>query len=707
MPESSNFALVNVLDALIKNPNIFFVVVDANSIITSISQTLLDMLMMKEEEALGKYILDVIPDGKLPEVLRTGRTDEADILVINGHKTIVNRIPIIKNGQIVGAVASSLFLDISGAQNLIERFHDPGPKSDPDFDNIINELIDSPAMGYIIIDKNGNVSHINQTYLNIIGRRRKEVLGKPIAEITPHSKLPRVLATGMIDRVDVWSVNGTNMIVNRLPIMKDGQVVGAIGHTLVLDVSVHQFLMDKLQENDNEFNMLFQGLIESPYTAYVIVDSKGYISMINNTLLEILKKERSAVIGQYILDVIPNSKLPEILVSGRTDTADIWSLIPGQDIIVDRLPIKKNGEVIGAIAHSVVLDMSEVKSLIKKLQETQKELYIYKEEVRAIYNAKWHFDDLIGYSPEFSTIKDMARQFSRTSSTLLITGESGTGKELFAQAVHNASTRRSGPFIRINCAALPENLLESELFGYEEGAFTGAKKGGKPGKFELARGGTIFLDEIGDMPINMQTKLLVVLQERVVERVGGTLPIPINVRVIAATNRDLEQMVSNHEFREDLYYRLNVVQLRLPPLRRRIDDLPVLADNLISRLNISLETEVHSISKEAMDLLSSYSWPGNVRELENLLERAINLAHMNSRSYIDRVDFPSLCDITLVNTVADNEKEKTLAEKIEDIEKDLILKALIETGDNKTKTAKLLGIHSSALYRKLNKYGLG
>ncbi len=704
MPNSSYFELTNVMDAMIENPNMFFVVVNAEGKIISISRTLLNMLEIKEEQALGKYVLDVIPDGKLPEVLKTGRIDDADVLLVNGHKTIVTRVPIIKNGEIVGAVSSSLFMDISGAQDLVDRFNAPGPA--PELDIVINGLIDSPAMGYIIVDINGNITHINQTYLKIIGKKRKEVIGRPILEITPHSKLPEVVETGMVDRVDVWSVNGHNMLVNRLPIRKNGKIIGAIGHTLVLDTSVHQFLMEKLQETDSDFNILFEGLIESPHTAYVIVDRRGFVTVMNKTLLDILQLQRSDVIGKYILDVMPNSRLPEILATGRTDKADIWAITPGRDIIVDRLPIKKDGEIIGAIGHSVIMDMAEVKYLIQRLQDTQKELNIYKEEVRSIYSARWHFDNLTGQSPEFVNIKTMARQFSQTSSTLLITGESGTGKELFAQAVHNASSRSSGPFIRINCAALPENLLESELFGYEEGAFTGAKKGGKPGKFELAKGGTIFLDEIGDMPMNMQTKLLSVLQERVVERVGGTTPININVRVIAATNRDLEEMIAQHEFREDLFYRLNVVQLRLPPLRKRMDDLPILVEDLIIRLNTHLETTVNTISPEAMELLRNYGWPGNVRELENLLERAINLAHMNFRSRIEPIDFPSLCDCVPVQISVEADESKTLAERIEDIEKQLIIQTLQKTGDNKSQAAKLLGIHSSALYRKLNKYGL-
>ncbi|CFY10387.1 RNA polymerase sigma factor 54 interaction domain [Syntrophomonas zehnderi OL-4] len=706
MLKSSNFALANVMDALIKNPSIFFVVVDADARITTISQTLLDILEMTEDEVLGRDIGEIIPDGKLTRVLETGCIDEADVVEINGHNTIVNRVPIIKEGRIIGAVASSLFLDISYAQELIDKFNETEPKTDPELDTIINELIDSPAVGYIIIDRNGHVSHVNQTYLDVLAKSRRDVIGKHVKDITPHSRLPRILESGRVDKVDIWSVNNHHMIVNRLPIVKDHQVIGAIGHTLTLDVTAHEFLMDKLQEN-NEFNIIFQGLIENPYTAYVIVDHLGYITIVNNTFLKLLKMPREAVIGKYILDIVPNSKLPEILATGRTDKADIWGLHPDEDIIVDRLPIKKDGQIIGAIAHSVVLDMNEVKSLIRRLQDTQKELFIYKEEIRSIYKAKWQFEDLIGQSREFTNIKDMARQFSKTSSTLLITGESGTGKELFAQAVHNASSRSLGPFIRINCAALPENLLESELFGYEEGAFTGAKKGGKPGKFELAKGGTIFLDEIGDMPFNMQTKLLAVLQERVVERVGGTSPIDINVRVIAATNRDLEKMINNHEFREDLYYRLNVVQLRIPPLRKRLDDLPLLAYSLIVRLNHHLGTSVNSISDEAMEILRNYTWPGNVRELENLLERAINLAHMNFRNCIQKADLPSLYnDKYDLDAATEINEEKTLAEKIEDIEKELIIQALTKSGNNKSKTAKLLGIHSSALYRKLNKYGL-
>lgn len=701
MPNSSYFELSHVMDAMIENPYMFFAVVNAEGNLISISQTLLNLLNITEEQALGKYILDVIPDGKLPDVLKTGCIDDADVLWVNGRKTIVTRVPIVKNGEIVGAVCSSLFMDISSAQDLVDRFNAP---AEPELDAVINGLIDSPSMGYIIVDLNCIITHINQTYLNIIGKRRKEVIGHPITEIAPYSKLPETLQTGKIDRLDVWSINGHSMLVNRLPIKRNGRIIGAIGHSLVLDTSVHQFLMEKLQKEDD---VLFEGLIENPHTAYVIIDRKGMITLMNKTMMSALKLHRENVIGKYILDVVPDSKLPEIISTGRTDKADICAILPGRDVIVDRMPIIKDGEIIGAIAHSVIMDMAEVKHLIQRLQETQQELNIYKDEICSIYKAKWQFNNLIGNNLEFFNIVTMAQQFSQTSSTLLITGESGTGKELFAQSIHNASPRSAGPFIRINCAALPENLLESELFGYAEGAFTGAKKGGKPGKFELANGGTIFLDEIGDMPMNMQTKLLSVLQERVIERVGGTTPIQINARVIAATNRDLEDMVAKHEFRDDLYYRLNVVQLKLPPLRKRMDDLPMLVSNLIIKLNKKLGTSVDRVTAEAMELLQNYSWPGNIRELENLLERAINLAHMNFHDSIQPADFPSLYDSKPVQNSLYIDESKTLTEKIDDIEKELIIQTLEKTNDNKSQAAKLLGIHSSALYRKLSKYNLG
>jgi transcriptional regulator with PAS, ATPase and Fis domain len=439
--------------------------------------------------------------------------------------------------------------------------------------------------------------------------------------------------------------------------------------------------------------------------ALVIVDKEGYITLMNQTYLDILEMKKEDVIGKYILDITPNSALIEILKTGRIDSAELWS-IKGHETIVSRIPIIKNGQIIGAIAKSFSLDMYRDKLPVKKLQITEKELNIYKEEARNFYRAKWEFSDLIGQSTEFLSIKSIAEYVSHSTSTLLITGESGTGKELFAQAIHNASIRKSGPFIRINCAALPDTLLESELFGYEEGSFTGARKGGKQGKFELARGGTIFLDEIGDMPLAMQTKMLTVLQERTVERIGGTAPIAVNARVIAATNRNLEELVAKQAFRQDLYYRLNVVRLSIPPLRKRQGDVLLIAEDLINRINRNLITAITGISDQVRELLQNYSWPGNVRELENLLERAVNMADMNHENYLKIQHFPSLLEESSYEINVPDVENIKLTEAIETLEKQIISQALTKTAGNKVKAAKILGIHSSALYRKLSKYGL-
>ena len=684
-----------ILEALLENSYTALVVVNSRGFITMINQTFLDIFELDKEDVIGKYVTDIVPNSELPEVLRTKRVDKADIWQLKGRDTLVTRMPILKNGQVIGALGRSIFLDMSGAHVLMQKLQE----REKEFAITSEALIESPHMVYVIVDKDGIITAMNQTYMDELGLTKEEVVGRYILDVTPNSHLPEILKTGRVDKADIWPINGRETIVTRMPIVKDGKIIGAIAKSLFLDMSGARVLMKKMQESEKEFRAISEALIESPYMVYVIVDKDGFITAMNQTYLDILQLKKEDVVGKYILDILPDSGLPEVLKTGKIVEADV-ARINGRDTVITRLPVYKDGQIIGAITKSLFLDVSGAKIFMKRLSDTEKELNIYKEEIRQTYRAKWRFEDLMGVDQNFIATKSMAYQLSRTTSTILITGESGTGKELFAHAIHNASSRHLAPFVRINCAALPENLLESELFGYEEGAFTGAKKGGKPGKFELAHNGTIFLDEIGDMPLTMQTKLLSVLQEKMVERVGGTRPITINVRVIAATNRNLEQMMLNREFRQDLYYRLNVVRLSIPPLRKRTSDIPVLVSELIKRINNQLNTNVSKISYKAMELLQSYSWPGNVRELENMVERAINLADMNREDSLTIKNFPSLVENTYFN------HQRTLPEAIESVEKQIIIKALKSAGGNKTQTAKILGIHSSALYRKLNKYGL-
>jgi len=454
---------------------------------------------------------------------------------------------------------------------------------------------------------------------------------------------------------------------------------------------------------EEELNQIITGLLYNPHIGIVIVDKDGYITIPSQTYLDYLEMQKEDVVGKHVLEITPNSKLPEVLKTGEVHLADSWT-VNGHEIIVTRVPIIKNGEIIGAIGKTLFLDIAGLKTFSRKIQQMEKELNIYKEELRQIYRAKWQFHEIIDNNPEFLKTKRLAEQLSHSTSTVLITGESGTGKELLAASIHNASPRRTQPFVRVNCAALPHSLLESELFGYEEGAFSGARKGGKPGKFELANGGTIFLDEIGDMPLSMQTELLTVLQEKVIERVGGTQPIFINVRIIAATNQNLEQMVLNREFREDLFYRLNVVRLNIPPLRERLEDLPLLVDNLVARLNERLHTNIKTVSDEAITLLQDYHWPGNVRELENLVESAIVLAHMNREDRLMCKHFPSLGARSAL--AGGRAVQPNLTEAVDNFEREMILHTLEQTGGNRNQAAKLLELHTSALYRRLKKYGL-
>lgn len=465
-----------------------------------------------------------------------------------------------------------------------------------------------------------------------------------------------------------------------------------------------------MEDLKNEvFNDILAGIMENPYIGIIMVDTLGKITKVNKTYLEVLGLSEEDVLNKQILAVSPHSRLPEVLRTKEVHLADYWQ-VNGHDTIVFRMPLYKDGKMIGAMGQSLVLGAAGVKILAKQLKDLEKELTVYKDVVSSLYSSKYSFDNIVGEDENLRNVKSIAQRASNTGSTVLIMGESGTGKELFANAIHQASPRTNRPFVRVNCAALPDNLLESELFGYEEGGFTGARKGGKPGKFEMANHGTIFLDEIGDMPPAMQAKLLIVLQEREVERVGGMKPIRVDVQVIAATNRNLDDMMRKGKFREDLYYRLNVVTLNVPSLRERRPDICLLINYLLPKLNQRLNTQVKKVSPEALQLLSSYEWPGNVRELENLLERAINLADLNQGSCLNPAHFPSLSRLVVEQLPcidqADRQNVDNLGEAVREMEEETIRRVLQKTNNNKAQSAKILGLNKSVLYRKLRKYSL-
>lgn len=388
-------------------------------------------------------------------------------------------------------------------------------------------------------------------------------------------------------------------------------------------------------------------------------------------------------------------------------------------------PIIADGEVIGVIA-LVCFTEEQKKIIIEKFKEyfdfldkisdlisaKAEENYYHLAKISHVSNkadgidSKSGFSSIIGRSPDIEAVKINAKKIAKGNAAVLISGESGTGKELFAKAIHYESMRSSGPFIAINCAAIPDNLLESELFGYATGAFTGANRNGKIGKFELASGGTIFLDEIGDMPLHFQVKLLRVLQEKAVIPVGSNKLKYVDVRIISATNKNLEYMVKCGEFREDLYYRLNVIPIDIPPLRERKQDIPILLNYFIKKYCTNCGVKIPEISKEAMEILKNYTWKGNVRELQNTVEYTLSL--LEEGEIIDIRHLPSkIVQNTEKSYDESNHELKDEEFNLHKIEKETIEKALLKFGsgtENKNAAAKALGISLSTFYRKLEQY---
>ncbi|MBM7623052.1 sigma-54 interaction domain-containing protein [Sporohalobacter salinus] len=366
-------------------------------------------------------------------------------------------------------------------------------------------------------------------------------------------------------------------------------------------------LSKKLYRNTKKverINKMLEAVINHVHDGVIYVNQQARIEIFNQKAEEIFEMEAKEVIGTKVEEKIFNTKLNSILKTGDKHLNSLQN-IGEKKIVTSRAPVKLDGEIIGALA--TFKDVTEVKKLEKNLRRKLKD----KGHI-----AKYEFSDIVGNSTNINNTIQKAKDLSESESTILIQGESGTGKELFAQSIHNYSNRSKQPFVAINCAALPDNLLESELFGYEEGAFTGAKKGGKPGVFEQAHTGTIFLDEVGNIPFNIQTNLLRVLQEEEVMRIGGTKVTPIDIRVIAATNRDLHKLVKENKFREDLYYRLNVLPLKIPPLRKRREDIQPLIEFFLKKFG----AEELVFSEEIKSRLYNHNWFGNVRELENCIE---------------------------------------------------------------------------------------
>ncbi len=492
------------------------------------------------------------------------------------------------------------------------------------------------------------------------------------------------------------------LVCSAAPIFSaEGQMAGVLGlggdyhfsnaHTLGMVVAAADAIENKLR---------LQYVTEKLYTAYrysnillsnmsdglLSVDHRGIITELNLKGASIFGVDPKLVKGRHVTQ-LANCQIPmlQLLNDGAGyEDKEIICNPAGKKIRSSASLLRdENGSIIGAVA--IFREIDKLKTAARQ---------------HSLSGHRSTFDDIVGQSAPMIELKRQAKLAAGSSSTILLEGESGTGKELIAQAVHNGGQRCEGPFIAVNCAALPETLIESELFGYEEGSFTGAKKGGQRGKFEMADGGTLFLDEIGDMPLSAQIKLLRVIQERKLARIGSSVEHPIDIRIIAATLRNLKAEVKAGRFRQDLYYRLNVLSLRIPPLRERREDIAALAQRLVEKISLRLKIEPKQFDEGVLEMFKLYSWPGNVRELENVIERAINLADEDT---LLRAAYFNLGDLETGSTGSPASDEAPVR-SLHDIEKEMICKAVAFHGGKIHKAAISLGISRNTLYRKMKEY---
>ncbi|GAE36630.1 sigma-54 interaction domain-containing protein [Halalkalibacter akibai] len=563
-------------------------------------------------------------------------------------------------------------------------------------DTILNSTYD----GMIAINEKEQILIFNEAAERISGINAKKAIGKSIIELLPTSGLPRLLKTKQVELHQRQEFeNGTSVITTRVPMFEKGRFIGALA--VFKDITEIEEMSNQVL-NLKSIQTMLEAIIHSSNDAISVVDEKGNGLMINPAYTKLTGLEPEEVIGHpATADISEGESMHlQVLETGQAVRGVPLKVGPNmKDVIVNVAPIIVDGKKSGSVG--VIHDVSELTFLHSQLEKAKK-------RIRTL-EAKYSFDEIVGESDEMRVAKEQAKLAASTPATILLRGESGTGKELFAHAIHNGSPRSNHSFVRVNCAALSEQLLESELFGYEEGAFSGAKRGGKRGLFEEANNGSIFLDEIGELSSAMQAKLLRVLQEQEIIRVGGTKPIMINVRVIAATNVNLEKAIAEKEFREDLYYRLNKFPIYIPPLRERTIDLGLLSIHLLSKLNKDYGRYVQSISEEAINYLRSYHWPGNVRELENVLARTMIYMEPSTQR-VEQFHLPSLNHIiekgsaVPINSDVELQQEKPLQQIIDDYERNVLKKALARYEGSRTKTARALGISVRSLYYKMEKH---
>jgi len=564
----------------------------------------------------------------------------------------------------------------------------------------LNVILDSIYEGLIAVNYEGIITIFNKAAERIMKIPASRTLGRRASDVIPNSRLEIVLRTGQPELNQKQQVGDVTLVTNRVPVRDArGRVTGVVA--VFRDISE---VLNQAEEITSlkQTQELLRAIINSTQDAISVVDENGLGILFNKAYTNLIGMSEDKVLNKpATVDIAEGESVHLRVLSTRRPIKGVPMKVGPRrrEVVVDAAPIIVNSKLRGSVA--VIHDVSEIHRLSRELEQA-------KSIIRRL-EAKYTFDDIVGRSAGVQYAKQQAFKAAQVPATVLLRGESGTGKELFAHAIHSASSRSKGQFVRVNCSAIPGSLLESELFGYEEGAFTGARKGGRKGYFEEADKGTLFLDEIGELDLNIQIKLLRVLQEKEIIKVGSSKPVPVDVRVIAATNANLEKLMREGKIRKDFYYRVSVIPIKIPPLRERVEDIEELTYFLINKLNQEFGRNVTSIEPQALDMLRAHSWPGNVRELENVLGRAIiNLRPGEKEVRLEHI--PPLNNGYTSQEFLPLKQKRYKLGKLADMraqwEKEVIKEALETTGGNRQRAAELLGISIRTLYDKLKKYGL-
>ena len=599
----------------------------------------------------------------------------------------IGRLPVInKKNELVGIITRT---------DLVEAFFRKYRKTAQEYDTILNYTHN----GIISINLDSEIENCNQAAKRMLN---DSLVGKKVTDILPNSNIDRVLKTGKKELGKKFEINNKTFITNRSPLYKNGKLYGAIA--VFQDVSELEEISAELDSVKN-LNKELDAIIDSVSDGIYITDGNADTIRINESYERITGIKSEEVIGRNMKDLVAEGVFSESVTfkvfEKRKPASVMHNIKTGQQVLSTGHPVfNEDGEIVRVV--TTARDVKKLNDLKEELNKTKELSKQYYSELQKLRLQQLELNDVVIKSSALKDIFDLAIQLGTVDSTVLITGESGVGKEIVARTIHKVSERSDNSLIKVNCGAIPPNLLEAELFGYEEGAFTGAKSGGKPGMFELANGGTLFLDEIAELPLDLQVKLLRVLQEHELIRVGGTKNIKIDARIITATNRDLEKMMKEDKFREDLYYRLNVVPIFIPPLRKRREDISQLSYQFLFDFNEKYNKN-KKLSQQTVEILENYKWPGNVRELKNLIERIVVMSNQD----LITPDFlpnnlketnKSECEINIRNIMP-------LKKAVSELESQILKKAF-----KKYKTtyqvAEALEVSQPTVVRKKNKYEL-